>query len=396
MELPLRNKDGIVVAHTIIDEDDYEKVSQYTIWGVKVKGQYKYVHCKKKDEDTISLHHLIYGKPSENMVIDHINGNGLDNRKCNLREVTKTQNGQNRNSKKKYIGISQRGNKYMAIYCNKSLGTYDTEEEAAKHYDIYVYLTYGKDSKTNNMITYEESLKYNAKDMLFKKKSQLPKYIHYDKINNRYQACVIYKKIRYRSKLCKTIEDAQTELEIILDTIEKLKEKELEQHNNMPIERDENNNAIITISNNIKFIVDDDIWHELKKYTWCSNTYGYLQSKENGKTILIHQKVFELKHGYIPKLIDHINKDKLDNKIDNLRETNHSFNNHNKLKKKNTSSKYLGVSFNKSANIWQSSVKKDGKCYYNGYYPTEIEAAEAYNKLAIELYGEFANLNIIS
>ena len=56
----------------------------------------------------------------------------------------------------------------------------------------------------------------------------------------------------------------------------------------------------------------------------------------------------------------------------------------------------IGVCLNKSRGKFQASIIKEGKRYHLGCYKTEEEAAEAYNKKAIELYGEYANLNIIS
>jgi group I intron endonuclease len=72
-------------------------------------------------------------------------------------------------------------------------------------------------------------------------------------------------------------------------------------------------------------------------------------------------------------------------------------NNNGILNKENKyySSLYTGVSFNKKNKNWKSRIAKDGKTYYLGVYKTEEEAAEAYNKKALELYGQNAKLNII-
>lgn len=65
-------------------------------------------------------------------------------------------------------------------------------------------------------------------------------------------------------------------------------------------------------------------------------------------------------------------------------------------KRKKSSSKYVGVFWNKNENKWSSAIKKNQKIYNLGYFQTEEEAALAYNKKAIELYGENAKLNIIT
>ena len=63
------------------------------------------------------------------------------------------------------------------------------------------------------------------------------------------------------------------------------------------------------------------------------------------------------------------------------------------FKQTNKSSKYIGVSLNKRYNKWQSEITHQNKKYSLGSFKDEKQAAEAYNKKAVELYGEFANLN---
>jgi hypothetical protein len=75
----------------IIDIDDLEKVSEYSGWSINCRGYVKTKYNKK----TISLHRLIMDFP-ENKETDHINRNPLDNRKCNLRIATRTENNINR------------------------------------------------------------------------------------------------------------------------------------------------------------------------------------------------------------------------------------------------------------------------------------------------------------
>lgn len=58
-------------------------------------------------------------------------------------------------------------------------------------------------------------------------------------------------------------------------------------------------------------------------------------------------------------------------------------------------SKYRGVHFNTRSNKWCAIVRKDRKTKYVGSFNTEIEAAEAYNKAAKELHGEFSFINVI-
>lgn len=94
-------------------------------------------------------------------------------------------------------------------------------------------------------------------------------------------------------------------------------------------------------------------------------------------------------------MVDHIDGNRKNNAINNLRFCTNSQNQMNSVKKPHTSSQFKGVSLHTSTNLWIASVTKQGKRYHLGLFTDEIEAAKAYNKKAIELFGEFANLNVI-
>lgn len=283
MDIPLKNIKGVIVAYAKVDNDDYEILSKYKWHGVKRNNIYVcaqgYVNGK-----TVRMHHQICGKPGKGFVVDHINGNGLDNRKCNLRQATYKQNAQNSKNKKKYIGTIKDRGKYKARYSEYHLGIFETEEEAAKQYDIYVYLTLGKHAKTNNLITYEESLKYKVENLIKTRRSKYPKYI--EKCGNKYCGTITYNKKRFRTKYYNEQIDAENELKIIKDQIDKLKKEE---HYSQDIIYDENQNAVIPIFGGKFAIIDKDIWYEVMKHKWCESYYGYSHSKINNKTIKMHQ-----------------------------------------------------------------------------------------------------------
>jgi len=94
-------------------------------------------------------------------------------------------------------------------------------------------------------------------------------------------------------------------------------------------------------------------------------------------------------------LIDHIDRNGLNNQRSNLRLANYSTNQANKKRLDNKKSKYKGVYFEKSTKKWKSGVMKDGKNFHLGYFKTQEAAAAAYNIKAKELFGEFAYMNII-
>jgi hypothetical protein len=100
-EMIVHNMKKQIVAKTIFDKDDYEKISKYR-WHFTMG----YVKCSRP---SIFLHTLILGK-IEGMMVDHVNRNRLDNRKANLRHTTATVNGWNKgkqsNNTSGHVGVS--------------------------------------------------------------------------------------------------------------------------------------------------------------------------------------------------------------------------------------------------------------------------------------------------
>ena len=113
--------------------------------------------------------------------------------------------------------------------------------------------------------------------------------------------------------------------------------------------------------------------------------YGYsvisLCKEGNQKTKTVHQLVAIAFLGHIPcgfnLVVDHINTIKTDNNLDNLQIITHR---ENCSKDKKGSSKYTGVSWYKSSQKWRAEIKINGKGKYLGYFKTELEASEAYQK----------------
>jgi len=136
-------------------------------------------------------------------------------------------------------------------------------------------------------------------------------------------------------------------------------------------------------------LVDDDKWHELYQMRW-NMSEGYFKSYKN---TLMHRYLMNASKD--DPLVDHINHNEVDNRLENLRFNTYSGNGHNKTKIENTTSKYYGVYWHDSLKYWVSGIKKNYIQYLVGYYDTEDEAAAAYNVKARELYKEFANLNVL-
>lgn len=144
---------------TIVDEADYDWLAQWS-WIYKptrdTDNGYAQTTWYNPSKVTIVMARLIMNTP-KGMFTDHINGNTLDNRRCNLRVCTRTENGRNRkkhkNSKSKYKGVYLEGRKWrVQIRVNKKLvnvGTFDSEIEAAKAYNEAALKYFGEFAKCN-------------------------------------------------------------------------------------------------------------------------------------------------------------------------------------------------------------------------------------------------------
>lgn len=112
----------------IVDEDDVEKVLEYS-WYYTRNG---YLATKDKQGHHLSLSRHIMNACNSSLDVDHINRDKSDNRKCNLRMCTRTQNNYNRisNNRVGFKGVTKNGRKYIAQLAGKYLGIFSTPEEA--------------------------------------------------------------------------------------------------------------------------------------------------------------------------------------------------------------------------------------------------------------------------
>lgn len=122
------------------------------------------------------------------------------------------------------------------------------------------------------------------------------------------------------------------------------------------------------------------------------NGNGYSHVMINGKIMLQHRIVFLIHKGYIPKYIDHVDRNRLNNKIENLREVTARQNQANRSLGKNNSSGYLGVSFEKQTKKFAATSRLNGKKINLGRYSTAKQASEVYNNWAIKTFKEFAHV----
>lgn len=145
----------------LIDIADYDILKSHK-WRI-FKGIYtNYVACDLTRRQIIYLHQALLGKPPRGQMIDHLNHNGLDNRRCNINVVTRRQNNLNRTKQRSntsgYVGViyqyGRRGRDVLtkpwlariSVENRKrvSVGNYATKEEAALAYNNAALKYYGK------------------------------------------------------------------------------------------------------------------------------------------------------------------------------------------------------------------------------------------------------------
>lgn len=144
---------------------------------------------------------------------------------------------------------------------------------------------------------------------------------------------------------------------------------------------------------------DDSDYELVSKYKWFSIPRGglfYIAAKPiiDGRvtTIYMHRLIMDAKKG---EEVDHIDSRGENNHRINLRLCSRQDNMCCRRKRKNTGSKYLGVSKYNDGIRWVAQIQRDKKVYFLGIYLTEEQAALAYNRAAVEKHGEFARLNVI-
>ncbi len=106
----------------------------------------------RKGERTILMHRLITGVVDPAIHVDHLNGDGLDNRRANLRISTCAENarnrGLNRNNTTGFKGVSRTSHGWCAVIGlnrrSKHLGTFDAPEKAARAYDVAARALHGE------------------------------------------------------------------------------------------------------------------------------------------------------------------------------------------------------------------------------------------------------------
>lgn len=133
-------------------------------------------------------------------------------------------------------------------------------------------------------------------------------------------------------------------------------------------------------------------WHVMFSGRKAGNVNkGYVEVFFEKKRIGVHRIVYEMHHGYSPKMVDHIDGNRGNNRIENLRECTPTQNQQNRRIDSNNTSGVKGVHWHKQLKKWTASIRIDGRLKHLGVFSSIDMATVARRAAAEKHHGEFVN-----
>lgn len=148
--------------------------------------------------------------------------------------------------------------------------------------------------------------------------------------------------------------------------------------------REKDRLLVLSESGELLFFTDLNKEELVKKLSWSKLANGYSACRINGKEVSAHRFFTNAPQGCV---VDHINRNKKDNRLSNLRITNKSINAFNADRRINNKSGKTGVYFRKDTQKWAAEIKKDGKKYCLGCYEAFEKALKVRENAEVKLYG---------
>jgi hypothetical protein len=158
--------------------------------------------------------------------------------------------------------------------------------------------------------------------------------------------------------------------------------------------------ALSLVNSEFVALIDDCDFHRISRFRWKVRSiqgkirtlryaYAFITINKKQQTLFLHHAI--VGKARKPLVIDHKDRDGLNNQKHNLRKCTRSQNQANRISHR----KFKGVwtRRRKVTRPWRANIQVNGKAINLGNYSTEIEAAKAYNEGALKYFGEFALLN---
>jgi hypothetical protein len=147
---------------------------------------------------------------------------------------------------------------------------------------------------------------------------------------------------------------------------------------------------LIPLTDGCYAYVDAADYEWLSRWNWYVCSAGYASRREDGETIFMHREIMRPPKGMV---VDHKDGNKSNNCRSNLRVCTRGDNQRNQRKQSRGTSRFKGVCCDKRDRKWRAQYGYRGQHYTIGRFDTELEAARAYDRMAVELFGDFARLN---
>lgn len=148
----------------------------------------------------------------------------------------------------------------------------------------------------------------------------------------------------------------------------------------------ENHIGMVPLTKGIVAMVDEDRLPEVAQFNWCCGTGGYPVRANNKILQKLHQFLYP---EFNESVVDHVNRNPLDNRACNIRVTDLAGNNLNR-KHYGKSSRYRGVYANRDK--WIAQITLNGRSKHLGRFETEEMAYEAYKSEVIKMHGDNASI----
>jgi hypothetical protein len=312
--IKLYNQKKECVGDCLVSTEDYDELVKLN-WNFDRKSGYVYRYF---DKTLVRMHRyiqieLMKNKVDEKSQVMYKNSNKLDNRRENLIIGSKNdsytkQKSSNRSSKYNYVSYHQTKKKWIAE-CNGMTAYYDNEIDAAFQVNIWVKRHKLDESKLNDVQEPDSFVEFQPKV-----KNDFPTGVSFS--NNKFLARICYDGNDMKLGYFDTLEEA---IQCRKEKEDEIKALEMEKIMSNPIKKNEKGECVIEVHKNkevFEAIVDEDMYYTLQKYKWYIKQKGNIYRLEDKKNIFMWKHILDYDGD---SGVEYINKDKFNNKKENLR-----------------------------------------------------------------------------